>query len=67
MKKIDNENATKANAARSNVYTTLHTNKYIEHDPSKSTTISMREKRIDKYMNAQTTNGCDRVLEKART
>ena len=67
MKYIDNENTRKAKAKRDNIYTILHTNKYIKHDPSKSTIISMREKRIDKYANAQTTNGCDRVLEKART
>ena len=37
MKEVDNEKVTKANATRDNVYT-IHTNKYIEHNPSKSTT-----------------------------
>ena len=60
MKEIDNENAT-----RGNVYT-IHTNKYIEHDPSKPTTATMREKGINKYTNAQTTSGCDRVFKKVR-
>ena len=48
MKEIDNENATRANATRHNLYiihkTQIHTNKYIEHNPSKLTTTSMREK-----------------------
>ena len=56
MKEIDKENATKPNATRDNVYIIdtiqMHTNKFIEHDPSESTTISMREKEIDKYANA---------------
>ena len=33
----------------------IHTDKYIEHVPSKPTTASMRKKGIDKYANAQTT------------
>ena len=37
MKEIDKENARKANATRDNLYT-IHTNKYIEYDPSKPTT-----------------------------
>ena len=49
VKKIDNVNTTKANATRGSVYT-IHTNKYIEHDPSKPITTSIREK--DKYQNA---------------
>ena len=56
LKEMDNENATKP---RGNVYTIhstqIHTNKYTEHIPRKSTTASMREKGIDKYANAQTT------------
>ena len=31
-----------------------YVHKYIEHDPSKPTTISMREKGTDKYENANT-------------
>ena len=50
MKELDNENATKANAIRDNVYTR---HKYIEHDPSRLTTTSMMEKWIDKFANAQ--------------
>ena len=66
-KKIDDENATKANAIRHNVCT-KYSNKYIEHHPSKPTTTNMREKRDrPKYANAQTTSGRDRVLKKART
>ena len=38
----------KANATRGTVYT-IHTNKYIEYVPSKTT--SMKEKGIDKYAN----------------
>ena len=42
MKEIDNENVMKANATRDNAYTIhatqIHSNKYIEHDPSKPTT-----------------------------
>ena len=30
----------------------IHTNKYIQHDPSKLITISMREKGTDEYKNA---------------
>ena len=58
MKEIDNE---KANATRDNMYTIYI---YIEHDTCKPT---MREKRIDKYANAQTASARNRVLEKART
>ena len=47
MKVVDKENATKANATRGNVYTI--------HVPTKSTTISIRTKQIDKYANTQTT------------
>ena len=43
MKEIDKENTTKA--------FTLHTNKYIEHFPSKPTTTSIRKKGTDKYVN----------------
>ena len=54
MKEIDNENTTKSNATRDNVYTIrttqIHAKKYIEYDPSKPT-------------QPQTTNSCDRVLE----
>ena len=50
MKEIDNTNATKANATKVNVYTIyatqIHTNKYIEHDPHKSTTTSIRERQV---------------------
>ena len=71
MKEIDNENATKANVTRNSVYTIhttqLHNNKYIEHDPSKPTTTSMRKIGIDKYANVQITIGNDRVLQKVRT
>ena len=46
----------KANATRDDVYTIhktqIHTNKYIEHDPSKPITTSIREKWKDKYTNA---------------
>ena len=56
MKELYNENSTKAKATRGNVYTVnttqKHTNKYIKHDPSKSTTTSTREKEIDKSANA---------------
>ena len=51
IKETDNENVTKAKATSCNVYT-IHTNKYIEHIPSKPTTTSMREKGIDKYAKA---------------
>ena len=51
MKEIDNQNTTKATATRDNEYK-IHTNNYIEHDPSKPITISMSEKGIDKYQNA---------------
>ena len=48
MKEISNENAMEAYATRDNMYTIhttqIPTNKYIEHDPSKSTPTSMREK-----------------------
>ena len=54
MKEIDRKNPTKVNATRGNVYT-IHTNKYIEHVPSKPTATSMREKGIDKCANAQAT------------
>ena len=53
VKQIDNQSATKANATRDNAYN-IHTNKYIEHDPSKPITTSMREKGKDKYENAHT-------------
>ena len=57
MKEIDNENAMKANATRDNVNTMhtkqIHTNKSIEHDSSKLTTTSMREKGLGKYAKAQ--------------
>ena len=48
MKEIDNENTTKVNATRDNVYTIymtqMHTNKYIKNDSSKPTRTSMGEK-----------------------
>ena len=40
MKKIDDENATRGNGY------TIHTSKFIEHDPSKLTRTSMRAERI---------------------
>ena len=43
VKVIDNQNAMKTNATRDNAYK-IQSNKYIEHDPSKPKTISMREK-----------------------
>ena len=68
--RIDNENTTAANTIRDNLDTThttqIHTNKYIERDPSKPTTASIRKKWIDKYANAQTTSGRNRLLVKAR-
>ena len=42
-KEINNHNATKANATRDNKYK-KYTNKYIEQDPTKPTTTSMRKK-----------------------
>ena len=47
MKEIDNQNAMKANAKRINVYK-IHTNNYIEHDPSKPITTSIGEKETNK-------------------
>ena len=47
-----------SNATRDNMYT-IHTNKYIEHDPCKPTTTRMWENGIDKYANAQRTSGSD--------
>ena len=44
----------RVNAAKGRVYT-IHTNKYTEHIPRKPTTKSIRDKGIDKYANAQTT------------
>ena len=41
----------KANATIDNAYE-IYTNKYIEHDPSKQITTSIREKGINKYENA---------------
>ena len=47
------------------IFTThIDTNKYIERDSSKPTTTSIREKKIDKCANAQTTSGRNRLLEK---
>ena len=44
MEEINNKKARKANATRDNVYTIhktqIHTNKYIEHYPSKPTTLA---------------------------
>ena len=48
VKEIDNIKATSANAIRGIEYTVytiqIHTNKYLEHDPSKPTTTSMKER-----------------------
>ena len=55
MKEIYNENATKANITRDNVYTNTRHN-YIEHDPSKPITTKTKKKGIDKYANPQTTS-----------
>ena len=56
---------------RDNVYTIhtkqIHPNKYIERDLNKPTTTSIKEKKINKYTNAQKTSGRNRVLEMART
>ena len=38
----------------SNVNKIVHTNKYIEHDPSRLITTSMTEKATDKYENGHT-------------
>ena len=46
VKETDNQNAIRDNAYK------IHTNKYIEDDPSKPLTTSMREKGTDKYENA---------------
>ena len=51
LTEINNQNVTKANATRDSAYK-IHTNKYIEHHPSKPITTSMREKGTDKYKNA---------------
>ena len=56
---------TKANTTRDNMHT-RHTNKYIEHDPSKRTIKSMRAKVVDEYANAQTTSVRNRIFEKAK-
>ena len=50
-KEVDNQNAAKVNAIRNHAQK-LHTNKYIEHDPSIPITTNMREKVLDKYKNA---------------
>ena len=51
VKETENQDATKANATRDNAYK-LHTTKYIEHDPNKTITTSMREKGMDNYEKA---------------
>ena len=51
MIEIDNENTTKTNTTRDNVYT-ISINKYIEHSPSKTTTVSIWEKR-NKHVSAR--------------
>ena len=46
VKEIDNHKATKTNTTRDNAYK-IHTNKYIEHDPSKPKgQISIRMRNI---------------------
>ena len=41
----------KAKATKDNAYK-IHTNKYIEHDPSEPIITSMREKGTDRFENA---------------
>ena len=50
LKDIGNQNAIKAMATRDIAYK-MHTNKHIEHDPSKPITTSIGEKGTDKYKN----------------
>ena len=68
--RINNENTSTANTIRDNLDTThttqIHTYKYIEHDPSKPTTASIREKGIEKFANAQATSDRNRLLVKAK-
>ena len=69
MEEIDNENATKYNATRDNVYTIqtieTHANKYIEHVPSKPTTTRMGENRNNLCrMHKQQRH---KIIEKAKT
>ena len=55
MKEIDNKNAMKVNATEDNIYiittTLIHANKYIEHDPNKPTTKSIRERQLCECIN----------------
>ena len=52
VKEVNNQNATNANATRDNAYY-IHTTKYIERDPNKPITTSMKERGTHMYKNAQ--------------